>query len=391
MASTTRIPVEPAVLKWTRKSAGLDVDTAASRVGVRPDRIREWESEDAKYPTMNQLRKLADTYHRPLAAMFLPAPPVDEPVESLPDFRRPAVQDEADPRALDKAINRAYQQRDALREIANELDYPPEATLPPFEFDPQGDSESIGDDLRRWLEFNRISASTLARPDALLRSLVRTAETLNINVIQVQRVPTRVMRGFSLGDGPAPVLALNGGDWPRGKIYTLLHEMAHIGFRTSGLCDFAQEDGDAIERKCDEIAAAALMPAGSIRESYRSLGDELTADIARSLGNRFGASGEAATLRLVTLGLAHWDDYWRLKPDFEKAYEQFKTEEKERSADEDAPIYYQLKARDLGRRFIGQVLAAYGENALSSRDLVHHLGVRYDRITRLSAAAGQEF
>lgn len=389
MGTVTRVPVQPRVLEWARNTAGLDVETAASRVGVKPDRLLSWE-EGQQDPTINQVRKLADAYHRPLASLFMPAPPEEETVESLPDFRRPAVQHEADPRTLDNAINRAYQQRDALREIADDLDYPTEGTVPPFKFDLASSSEATGEDLRRWVGLDRLSGPTLGRPEVVLRTLVRNVEMLNVNVIQVQRVSTRLMRGFSLGDGPCPVLALNGGDWPRGKIYTLLHEMAHIGFRTSGLCDLSQEDDDVIERKCDEIAAAALMPAARVRGTH-SPDAQLTSDYVRTLGNAFGASGEAATLRLVGLGFAQWDDYWRLKPEFEKAYEQYKADEKEKSAEEDAPIFYQLKARDLGRRFISEVLTAYGENAMSSRDLVHYLGVRYDRIPKLSAAAGQDF
>lgn len=391
MANATRMPVQPAVLGWARKTAGLDVDTAASRIGVRPDRIREWEQPGEKYPTINQLRKLADAYHRPLAAMFLPAPPEEEVIESLPDFRRPSIQHQADPRPLDNAINRAYQQRDALREIAEDLDYPDDETVPPFKFELNGSSESTGEELRRWVGLDQLSTTTLTRPEVVLRTLIRNVETLNVNVIQVQRVPNHVMRGFSLGNGPCPVLALNGGDWPRGKTYTLLHEMAHIGFRTSGLCDLSQEDDNRIERKCDEISAAALMPESRIRATHRLVDEPINSEYVRDLGNAFGASAEAATIRLVGLGLASWDDYWRLKPEFEKAYEQYKTDEREKSAEEDAPIFYQLKARDLGRRFINEVLTAYGENTMSSRDLVHYLGVRYDRIPKLSAAIGQNF
>jgi len=114
--------------------------------------------------------------------------------------------------------------------------------------------------------------------------------------------------------------------------------------------------------------------------------DRLTVDLARAIGNEFGASGESALLRMVELGRATWDDYWRLKPEFDSAYTAYtayKAAEKERNAGQDSPIFYQVKRRDLGRRFISQMVTAYQEDALSSRDLTQLLEVSYDKIPKL--------
>lgn len=183
------------------------------------------------------------------------------------------------------------------------------------------------------------------------------------------------------------VAALNGADWPRGRIFTLLHELVHIGLRTSGLCDLQHEVETRIERKCDEVASAALMPRDDVTRLVE-LADhaELTGDLARSIGNQFGASGESAVLRLITLGYATWEDYWRLKPSFNAAYRRFKADEKAKNAGKDSPIFYQLKVRDLGRKFIRSILQAYGEEALSTRDVVQLLEVTYDKLPKLAGA-----
>lgn len=92
-------------------------------------------------------------------------------------------------------------------------------------------------------------------------------------------------------------------------------------------------------------------------------------------------------LRLVSLGRVTWDEYFALRPEFKAAYKSFKDNEKA-TRDKEAPIYYQLKVRDLGRPFIRKVLQAYGEDAVSSRDLAVMLDVKFDKVPKLAQMVG---
>lgn len=382
-----RVPVQPAVLRWARETASLDIPTAAKRLGVKPERIDQWEAGDGS-PTIGQVRKMADVYARPLAALFLPEPLGEDVRRELPDFRTQQMRVQVVSRPLQKAIMRAYRQRDALRAVADELGLPEAELRPEFSLDQTQDPEHLGRSVRELLRIDSIPRATVTQPEAFLRELVRRTEQLRVTVIQVQRVPMTEMRGFSLGDGSCPVLALNGADWPRGKIYTLLHEFAHVGFRTNGLCDLHRsKDLARLERLCDQVAASALMPGPNFASALAALGTaDVTIDIARTIGQEFGVSGESALLRMIELGRASWTDYWRLKPGFDAAYATHKNDEKHRNAGRDSPIYYQVKRRDLGRRFINQMVAAHEEDALSSRDLAQLLEVTYDKIPKLVGA-----
>lgn len=389
LATTTRIDVVPAVLAWARSSARLPSSEAARRLGVSPERIAEWESGQAA-PTINQLRNMAEAYHRPLAALFMSAPPAGETVRRLPDFRRAETRAEVEPRSLQKAIFRAMRQQDALREIAAELGSDESTLVFPVTLAVEDDSEISGAKLREVLRLNEVPMARLSRPEVLLRDLVALCEGLNVTVIQVQRLDVTVMRGFSLGQGTCPVVALNGADWPRGKVFTLLHELAHVGFHSNGLCDLEDyEKNEALEAKCNEIAAAALMPRNRVIELARSSPELIDVDYARAIGSAFGVSAEAALLRLVKLGVAEWSDYWRLKPEFDEAYRAHKSDEKE-NANPNSPLYYQLKARDLGRSFVRTVLHAYSEDVLSSRDLASLLEVKYDQVPKLASRVGED-
>lgn len=91
---------------------------------------------------------------------------------------------------------------------------------------------------------------------------------------------------------------------------------------------------------------------------------------------------------MVELGKATWDDYWRLKPEFDKAYASYKAAQRAGNVDRNNPIYYQIKRGDLGRRFISQMVTAYEEDVLSSRrDLAQLLEVSYDKVPKLTGSA----
>ncbi len=86
MAKRIKAMVKPELLVWARESAGLDIEEAARKVPVKPERLEAWEKEGEDRPTINQLRKLANAYKRPLSVFFLSEPP--KGWAALRDFRR---------------------------------------------------------------------------------------------------------------------------------------------------------------------------------------------------------------------------------------------------------------------------------------------------------------
>ena len=105
----------PSVLVWARESAGLSVELAAKRIGVKADRLSSWES-GAEHPSFAQLRKLAATYKRPLAVLYLSEPPYR--FEVMHDFRRLAGTQEGAPSPeLALEIRRAHDRREWALEL----------------------------------------------------------------------------------------------------------------------------------------------------------------------------------------------------------------------------------------------------------------------------------
>jgi len=229
-----------------------------------------------------------------------------------------------------------------------------------------------------------------------LNNAIDAVEQLGILVVHTQDVLPSEMRGLSIADWPFPVIALNGADLPRPRLFTLLHELCHVGLSAGGLCDLHEarahrhrSDNDEREHACNQFAAAVLMPEGLLlAQSVVRSADQnkaWTPEELRDLGGVFGASSEATLLRLISVGKATWDTYWAVKPQLDELYEQFRKEQKARQKETSGgPSYYTIKARDLGHGYVSTVLNAYESRVISSLDVADYLDVRFDQVDRLS-------
>ena len=84
MASTLA-HVTPDVLRWARESVGYELDDAAARIHVKPEKLKDAEEGGQKL-TLRQAERAASVYERPLAVLFMPEPPTEDEQEA--QFRR---------------------------------------------------------------------------------------------------------------------------------------------------------------------------------------------------------------------------------------------------------------------------------------------------------------
>jgi transcriptional regulator with XRE-family HTH domain len=76
----TRVQVEPPLLAWARRRAGIDRDELIRRF----PKLEEWEEANAR-PTLKQLERFAQATNVSFGTLFLDSPP-EEPLP-IPDFR----------------------------------------------------------------------------------------------------------------------------------------------------------------------------------------------------------------------------------------------------------------------------------------------------------------
>ena len=110
--------VNPEILVWARKTAGLTLEGAATKVGIRDaygmaavDRLAALERGENE-PTRPILVKMAQHYRRPLLAFYLAEPPPQGARGA--DFRRLSVPRRVETEALIDALVRNVRSRQGM-------------------------------------------------------------------------------------------------------------------------------------------------------------------------------------------------------------------------------------------------------------------------------------
>lgn len=388
-----RVAVEPTMLEWARKSAGFDEEAAAKKLSVSRNSLQKWESGDLE-PTIKQLRKAAKCYGRPLAVLLLPEPPKD--FDALRDFRRAGQARDKDwSPPLHAEFKRAMSQREVFLELAELAPSVVESTEFPVKADPRTKPEDLAAAFREALEIDKARFDP-SQPHDILNAYVGAVEALGIIVIHTRAVDTDEMRAFSVSEWPFPVIALNGTDWPRARLFSLLHELTHLALNAGGLCDLHDSEQrsrteDQIEHFCNAVAGAVLMPAdafiGSVNRVSKDPNHEWTVEELFDFSREFGASSESVLLRLIELGRASWALYAARKPELDKHYMEAREREKAKQKETTGgPSYYVVKTRDLGHGYVTGVLSAFDARAISSLDVADYLDIRFDQLPKLEEA-----
>ncbi len=309
-----RIEVNPSVIRWACARSGRSVEDLQKRF----PRLMDWERGRVR-PTLKQLEALAKATFTPVGFFFFETPPVDE--LPVPDFR---TMDSAEVRRpsphLLKTIylcqqRQAWYQEEAQRERS--------LFLQNFvgSLETSVAVEDAADQLGRMFRFDMARRMELRDENEALRQFIAGAEEQGILVMVSgvvgnnthQRLDVNEFRGFALFDPIAPLIFINGADAKAAQIFTLAHEIAHLGLGQSGISNAqaATRSSHSIERWCNQVAAELLVPSNAISAEFNSR--EALTDEIRRLARFFKVS------RLVILRRIH--DIEELSRDqFRQAY-----------------------------------------------------------------------
>jgi Zn-dependent peptidase ImmA (M78 family)/transcriptional regulator with XRE-family HTH domain len=381
MASSIKVPVEPTLLIWGRETAGYSIEEAASKIGIKPEKLAAAEANEAQL-TFTQLKNLSGAYKRPLAVFFLSeAPPVPELVHDFrlnPDFSHRPLS----PR-LNIEIRRAREHRDDALLLAQEIG----ERLPAFE--PRAHInegiEAVASRLRNLLQI--ATATQFSWPDTrtALKEWKRAVEAHTVLVFETSRIALEEMRGLSLPSETLPVIVLNGGDSLAGRVFTLLHEFTHLMLRQGGVCDLAQDDAatpDArVEAYCNAVAGAALVPATVLRARLPDgRPQDWTLEQLSEIADDFRVSKEVVLRRLLTMGLTTQRHYAHMREQFIREYAELRQRPKESKGGPEPAV---MTVRNLGRPFVRLVLDAYAEDRISLSAVSSYLGVKLKHLPRI--------
>ncbi|MCK9386424.1 MAG: ImmA/IrrE family metallo-endopeptidase [Nevskia sp.] len=362
--------INPTLLSWSRLRAGLSEGTLAHSLAIKAEKIVEWETGESA-PTFKQAQKWALVAHIPFGFLFLKEPPHEE--LPLPDLRTVGNLAPKTP-----SLNLVDTVKDVLRKHYWYQEYlnDHEATTLPFvgRFNSR---HAIGDvvaDMRHTLRF----VDDIKRnPEEHLRALIMAAESAGVLVMRSgivggnthRKLDVGEFRGFAISHQTAPVIFINSADAPTARIFTFVHELAHIWIGTSGVSSGGVEAGRQEESFCNAVAGEFLVPESAFRNVWKKMADWVTQ--LPELARTFKVSKLVIVRRAYDLSLIskrEYTDYYLAE------LNTFRDEEKSGGS------YYKNTGAKNSHRFSKAVLAETARGNLLLRDAGQLLGIQPAKI-----------
>lgn len=382
--------ITPIVFKWARESARMNEETAASKVSVSINKLKEWEAGTSQ-PTIRQAQTLAKVYKRPFALFFLPEIPRD--FQPLQDFRKKGSKPL---RTASVFIIREIQQKQAWISEVNEENKEEKLSFV-GKYSINDDPAKVAKDILDTLDINPANYKT----DNPLKEWIDASESNGIFVSRTSFIHSKLkldseeIQGFVIADQYAPFVFVNSDDWNAPQLFTLVHEIAHIWIAKTGISNSIEPEiknkdkFHPVDLFCNEVAADALIPQNIIRSIDHSIfhNPKEVFKVAKSLG----VSSFAFLVRALNLNIISINVYQNLKREAGIEYKAFlkrETEKRAKQKEKDKtgrPNFFLLQLNRNSRLFTQTILDAFRGGFIEPTQASNLLNVKVTKFQKLEA------
>ncbi len=388
MAKGIPVPVHPPTLRWAREEMGLSVGEVAEKTAYSIEELRQWENGEQAIE-LSKAKKLADKYKVSLPLLYLKEIPQGWRVQKPVDFRR---LDKKFPYSyqLNLALHTARMRQQWLREFLQEEEEKPLDWLGTF--NQEQSSAEIAEYILQWLEVDIEKIGNFRDDKDALASWIRKVEAKRIIVAansthRYQKIPHEEYSGLVLYDEFAPLILLNPADSPARRLFTLIHELAHLLLdrqSSLSLIDFraSSDQFDPIESKCNQISSHTLLPRSLLQKYWEDQSDIDTN--VRKLAKYFKVSHSAVAVAAKEIQKIKQDQLDKLLNNYREAFLKKASLKRETPSGGRTAPEKQVFDR-CGRLLVETVLNAYEKGNISALRIHDILGIKLKYLNRLSA------
>ena len=347
-----KVKLTPQILDWVRTKMLLEnnVDTYVL------ERLKMWKTGE-KIPTFHQIQEVSRKTHIPFGYFFLEVPPEEEcEILKYRTVDRRGVREPS--RNLRDVIDMMTDIQEWMAEYQENSGQEPV----PFvgcdqkEKDPDIIAGHIREDLKlkkEWME----NCSQASEALGLIRSQLEEKGILvmmsGIVGNQTRRkLNIEEFRAFTLIDPYAPLIFINGCDSENGKLFSILHETAHIWMGNNSFYNEAPWYEEGIKEPeviCNAVTAEILTPEEIFLKKWQEYRTNTT-DKAEILSKYFNCSQFVIIRRASDLGLISTEKYHKLTETMKQQYQRWRDDRK-REKNAGGNYYSTMKSR-MDRRFI---------------------------------------
>lgn len=379
------VKVNPKILAWARETAGLTIEDAVEKLGIKSargvapaERLAALESGETA-PTRAMLVKMASAYRRPLLTFYLAEPP--KLGDRGEDFRTLPQRDQRADAWLDALIRDVSARQTITRAALEDEDAQPLLFI--GSMSTNDGVPALVNAIQQQLSCNVTELREANSADDLFKTLRAKVEAVGVFVLLKSdlgshhtAIDPATFRGFALADPIAPFIVINDRDAKTAWSFTLLHELCHLWIGATGVSGaFADLE---IERFCNDVASQILLPDEEFRLIFDQLDtDEPAADvISRFAGERY-VSRTLVAYRIYRAGRISLETWQQLAHQFRDEWITGRQQRRDRDRErEGGPSYYVVRRHRLGNALITLVARMLQDGTLSSTKAGKVLGVK---------------
>ena len=391
--------INPDILIWARETAGLDLETAARKIGLNAarevsgaDRLAALEAGNGT-PSAALLQRMSQQYHRPLLTFYMPKRP--EPAELGQDFR--TLPDEGDSsNVLLARLLRDVKARQSL--VRDTLEDDEDATEVALVNSMAGVNRPgpLAGALTDTIGFNRTeyrARGSHLEAFAYLRALV---EAKGVFVLLAgdcghwsSAIEVSIFRGFAIADPLAPFIVINDQDAKSAWAFTLLHELAHLLLGETGVSGGPPKPG--IEQLCNDTAAAVLLAPAEISDLPLVGGNPDLVQIDE-LADSARVSRSMIAYQLYRAGRITAGRWEGLRDHFREQWKATKERERQKNREKDGgPNWYTVRRHRLGQALLSVARQGIADGSLTPTRAARMLGVKPMAVYPLLAETNRAF
>lgn len=380
--------INPEILIWARETAGLSLEEAAHKVGIKDargqtgaERLAAIEAGEEE-PSRRVLRDMAKKYRRPLVVFYLQAPP--ERGDRGEDFRRiPGAPPTTYDPTVDALIRDIRGRQSLVRSLLEDQDSKPlqfigsanmengtaalEASITKilsFQIDEFRNQRSMGD------AFNYLRSCI--EGEGIFVLLVGDLGSHHTDI------PPELFRGYVIADQLAPLMVINDNDAYPAWSFTALHETVHLWLGSTGISGTPSTDIQ-IERFCNDVAGEILLPRDDLQElSYIGTCpyEELVTQIS-IFGEERNISRSMVAYKLYRSEIISKAKWHKVKDQFYEEWQKSRDRSpRKKGKSKDGPSYYVVRRHRLGPALLRLVSRALSEGIITYTKAGKVLGVK---------------
>ncbi|OOS03251.1 Zn-dependent peptidase ImmA, M78 family [Moraxella cuniculi DSM 21768] len=287
----------PLAVRHYREQIGLSREFLAKKLDIALSTLEKGEQQDRAF-SYNQIQKLAK---------FLFVPDFYLLTDQIQDNDIPETVDHRNINPFDDSEDLEYKSQKALHELIdnrNNLIYAFESldeSIDQFSLKLSGnDATSDAELIRYWLGVDQAKFKTQNNDD-YYRSWRTLIEKNNVMVIELPNIRIK-SEGMAIYYDTLPIIAiLSSGQSPSRRLFTMIHELVHLGLRQSAIDGDILSDNLKLEQYCNQVAGHVLLPKNTADNLYDSTVN--LADNINRIRKSVKVSRQAIAIQLKLLGL----------------------------------------------------------------------------------------